>query len=202
MEGQLVLTAERKNFTADKARFPDEKVREYQYVTGTVTTAPDRFGVVKKDWNPAPATFDFEYGWIEARIKLPKGKGLWPALWLLRSDGTWPPEIDVLEMVDPQGQHIAQHLHWGPKGQDNDWTINHNLGFKTALVDLSADFHVYGLDWSPDRIAWYIDGTVTQECTDRRILDYFKGAHYLLLNLAVGMSGPVTPTHPQSSRPR
>lgn len=182
-DGNLVLQAEK---VTGKENLP--------YTTGTVTTAPDKFGVVKKDWKYAPATFEFTYGFVEARVKLPKGKGLWPAFWMLRSDEVWPPEIDIFEVVDPSCRKVAQHFHFGPQGQDHDFPSGNmpgtNQGFDTG-VDLSADFHTFGAEWSPDFIKWYIDGKVTQTYGDKA--DIPNKPMYLLLNLAVGGQWPGDP---------
>lgn len=163
------------------------------YTTGTVTTAPDKFGVTVGDkggWKKQPATFQFTYGFVEARVKLPKGKGLWPAFWMLRSDELWPPEIDIFEVVDPNCRKVAQHYHWGPQGKDTDFTTVTGQGYDTG-VDLSADFHTFGVEWSPDYIKWYIDGKVTQTYSDKANIP--SQPMYMILNLAVGGQWPGDP---------
>lgn len=202
--GKLTLSAIKKplNVVNDKAKQGQFKAGDvediwysngdsghWSYQTGTVTTAPDRNGMIgglsTGDWTPQPASFEFLYGQIEARIKVPKGPGLWPAFWLLQSDGTWPPEIDVMEIVDPEAKHVAQHLHYGKT--DTDFTQYHDKGYP-AGVDLSEDFHVYGVDWQPDYIRWYLDGKLIQEYTDKANIP--SKPMYILLNLAIGGDWP------------
>ena len=156
-----------------------------------MTTAPDRYGLVKQDWKPAPATFDFLYGWVEARIKLPKGQGFWPAFWLLPTDGSWSFEVDILEQVDPTGRHLAQHLH--ANNGAYDYTNAEGPGWDSG-IDLTTDYHVYAVNWTMDKIQWLVDGKVTQE-TSTNVPNV---PLYLLLNLAVGGSWP---GNPDSSTP-
>jgi beta-glucanase (GH16 family) len=123
------------------------------------------------------------YGYFEMRAKLPPGKGLWPAFWLLPKDETWPPEIDVLEAFGDVGVngdggktliHYASH---GVKKIDGcgAW---HDVG-----VDLSADFHTYGVNIEPDKITWYFDRKPYASCHPNP--DTNK-PFYMLINLAVG----------------
>ena len=65
----------------------------YDYVSGMITTGRDSYF--------APAKYNFQYGYAEARLKLPAGQGLWPAFWLLPADQSWPPEIDIFEFFQP-----------------------------------------------------------------------------------------------------
>jgi hypothetical protein len=173
-----------------------------QWQTGTRTTGPDVWGMIpglkNGAWpvgnfslqNPAfPSTFEFLYGQIEGRIKIPKGQGIWPAFWLLQSNGVWPPEIDILEGVDPSAMYIAQHYHYGTK--DTDFTKHEGPGYPTS-TDMSLDFHRYSVDWQPDYIRWFIDGVMTQEFTDKKNIP--NKPMYILLNLAVGGSWPGYPT--------
>lgn len=156
----------------------------YQYKSGIVTTADDYYGVTldaSLPWprQPQPPTFDFQFGWAEARLKCSKGKGLWPAFWLLPTDHTWPPEIDALELLMDVPNKAYMTYHYG---QDP----NHpQSGFNSTVVDWSTDFHVIGVHWEPGKITWFIDGKqvaqTTTGVTDKRC--------YLLLNLAVGSSG-------------
>ena len=154
-----------------------------------VTTAPDQFGVTVGDaggWKPQPPTFQFIYGWAEARIKIPKGQVLWPAWWLLPSDMTWPPEIDILEVIGTKPGAAELHYHYGKDP-------NHPQlgGPKPMGVALSADFHVYAVDWQADHIDWYTDGKKLLSFTDRAQI--YSKPMYPLLNLAVGGDLPKAP---------
>ena len=133
---------------------------------------------------------DFLYGRFEARARLPKGRGLWPAIWMLPTDwayGDWPRsgEIDIMEQVgyDPNTIHISVHTE----------AYNHMIGTqKTAtrtLPGVTDSFHVYRVDWTPGYIKGFIDGEqlfhfdkekkgVAQWPFDRRF--------HWILNLAVG----------------
>ena len=132
----------------------------------------------------------FRYCRIEIRAKLPKGRGVWPALWMLgasRGEQRWPRcgEIDIMEMVgfDPDVIHTTVHTE----------RYNHAKGtHKSAKFRLpggSDEFHVYAVDWHPDRMEFEVDGqkrfTFAKESDDIAVWP-FAQPQYLLMNLAIG----------------
>ncbi|HUR09958.1 MAG TPA: glycoside hydrolase family 16 protein [Flavitalea sp.] len=132
---------------------------------------------------------DWKYGRIEVRAKLPKGLGTWPAIWMLGSATPlkWPEdgEIDIMEHVGfDQGKiHASVHTQ----------KYNHSIGTqKTAfmmLPDCSENFHVYGLNWTSEKIEVLIDGkvyfTFLNEHSGKEAWPFDQPLH-LLLNIAVG----------------
>ena len=97
---------------------------------------------------------NFTYGKIEARIKLPSGKGLWPAFWMLGQDiltVNWPEcgEIDIMEHIN-RVTYINGTMHW-----DNNGT-NSSYGETVSFTDPSL-YHIYSVEWSPDSIKWFFD---------------------------------------------
>jgi beta-glucanase (GH16 family) len=136
--------------------------------------------------------FEFLYGRVEVRAKLPTGNGSWPAIWMLgtnRSQVGWPAcgEIDIMENVgfDPSRIHGSVHTA----------AYNHTRGTqKTAIVNVSApweEYHVYAMEWYPDRIDIFVDGqkyfTFRNENTGSSTWPFDK-PQYLLINLAIGGS--------------
>lgn len=109
-----------------------------------------------------------EYGRVEARIKIPKGKGLWPAFWLFGGNDRWN-EIDIFEFWNESIAGIytpgllskvinmTAHYDYDNDGQTNMCHTKH------TGEDYSEDFHIYALEWEPNRIAWYIDGNCLRE---------------------------------------
>lgn len=142
--------------------------------------------------------FEFQYGWLEARIQVPGGFGLWPAFWLLGSDiGAvgWPRsgEIDVMEHVGRRPTEILGTLH-GP-GYSGSSGISGRIDLGEPVSD---DFHVVAVEWEPDRIAWYVDGVRYHEVSREGVAPadwVFDQPFFLLLNVAVGgtLGGPVYP---------
>jgi len=134
--------------------------------------------------------FDQQYGRFEARIRLPYGKGLWPAFWLLGSDidsNPWPAcgEIDVMENAGANPTIVSSAVH-GP-GYNGGLAITKNYDFVDERVD--TKFHVYGIEWGPGYINFYVDDalyhTITPEdVTGEWVFD--NGPFYILLNVAVG----------------
>lgn len=133
---------------------------------------------------------DWLNGRIEVRAKLPRGRGTWPAIWMLPTDwvyGDWPNsgEIDIMENVgyDPASIHGSIHSH----GR------NHMLGnnFQVTTYDGSVQdqFHTYGIDWNQDRIEFYMDGkhygTYTNPRSGWSHWPFDKRFH-MILNLAIG----------------
>lgn len=112
-------------------------------------------------------SFSFKYGRVEIRAKLPKGDWLWPAIWLLPKDnpyGQWPAsgEIDIMESRGNDASCAAggrnkfgSTLHWGPGYPYNAYEKAHA---EYTGPDLSADFHLYGLEWTATGIKTTIDG--------------------------------------------
>lgn len=124
--------------------------------------------------------FRFRYGVAEVRAKLPAGNGLWPAFWTMPEGGGWPPEIDVVEGVGaPDQVHFNLHFEGGDMGAP-------------AFTGLDVrQWHTYTVDWRPERIDWYVDGTLRASYADASRIP--RRAMYLLADLAVGGSWPGPP---------
>ncbi|MGE8943266.1 family 16 glycosylhydrolase [Leptospira interrogans] len=121
--------------------------------------------------------FSLTYGYVEMRARLPRGKGFWPAFWLIPVDRSWPPEIDVMEMLGDDTHAFYTNVHGGADGR--------HIEAQTRITtpDLAADFHVYAAEWNAREVIFYFDG--------RRIAaaptpsDMHKPM-YLVVNLAMG----------------
>jgi beta-glucanase (GH16 family) len=134
--------------------------------------------------------FEFLYGRVEVRAKLPTGNGTWPAIWMLGTSIDqvgWPAcgEIDIMENVGFDPTRIHGTIHTA--------AYNHVAGTaKGASATVAspwADFHVYAMEWHPDRVDVFVDGTkyftFRNEGTGSRAWPFDK-PHYLLVNLAIG----------------
>jgi beta-glucanase (GH16 family) len=131
---------------------------------------------------------EVEHGRIEACVRVPRGGGLWPAVWALGTDideRPWPAcgEIDVMEHVCREPRRIFGTIH-GP-GYSGD-------GGHGAARDLPYDvadaFHVFAVDWEPELLVWSLDGEPYHRATPADVPGpwVFDHPFYLLLNLAVG----------------
>jgi serralysin len=150
-----------------------EEVRPYiwgfPYTSGLITTR---------------GSFSQTYGVFEMRARLPKGQGLWPAFWLVPADGSWPPELDVMEVLghDPTVLYTSWH--------SKETGVHTGDGVGTSVPDMSADFHVYSIEWDKEQIKWFFDGVeITRKSTPA---DMHKPMH-VRANLAVGGSWPKNP---------
>jgi beta-glucanase (GH16 family) len=130
------------------------------------------------------ASFSQTYGLFEIRAKLPKGKGLWPAFWLLPQSGAWPPEIDVLEVLGDNTNklYVSWHSNVGGKHTSDAKAID--------VPDMSADFHTYSVVWEKDRLMWFFDDV---QVASRSTPEDFHLPMYMLINLAVGGGWPGSP---------
>jgi beta-glucanase (GH16 family) len=104
--------------------------------------------------------FKKTYGRFEFRAKLPTGRGIWPALWMLPQDekyGAWASsgEIDVMEARGQEPNKVLGTLHFGSR-----WPVNVHESKDYVLPGdgTIADFHIYTLEWEPGEIRWYVDG--------------------------------------------
>ncbi|MGA2491115.1 MAG: glycoside hydrolase family 16 protein [Anaerolineales bacterium] len=138
---------------------------------------------------------EFQYGRIEARMKLPSGQGIWPAFWMLGSNASWPlgGEIDIMEYVGKTPDTIYQTVHGpgysGAKGIGSHFALNED--------SLKNDFHVYAIEWAPNEIRWSLDAQevfkVTPEQIPAGMQWVFDHPFFIILNLAVGGGWPGFP---------
>ena len=131
----------------------------------------------------------FLYGVMEARIKLPKGKGTWPAWWMMPVKYTgWPHcgEIDIMEEVGADPEKVSSSIHCTAYNHPNNTQKTHEMLCKGA----EDDFHVYTLEWTADYIRTYVDGKVQLYFPNDKKNDDntwpFHVAFYPILNLAWG----------------
>ncbi|MGB5983257.1 MAG: glycoside hydrolase family 16 protein [Nonlabens sp.] len=137
----------------------------------------------------------FKYGKIAARIKLPKGNGIWPAFWTLGNnidenggDTPWPfcGEIDILELYGSKDDGaIEANIHYANKKGSHE-----SMGSKTFELEegiFADDFHVFELEWNEQELIWYVDGKeyARTDITGKEFKEFHK-EHFLLLNIAVG----------------
>lgn len=127
--------------------------------------------------------FTQTYGRFEVRAKMPKGKGIWPAHWLMNAGGEWPPEIDIMEMLghEPNKVYMTNHFGTYPRNQQE--------GNRYVGPDFSDDFHTFALEWNPKELRWYVDG-MRRFSTRKNIPDI---PFYIILNTAVGGIWPGNP---------
>lgn len=151
----------------------------YNYTSGMISTGND-YSTGK------PAGFTFTYGYMEARVKVPKGQGLWPAVWMLPIDGSWPPEIDAMEILGHDTDTVYMTNHWAVDG------VHQQNSASYSGPDFAAEYHTFGFDWQPDHITWYVDGVVSRTSFNDSSKIPNKPM-YVLLNLAVGGNWPGSP---------
>jgi beta-glucanase (GH16 family) len=133
----------------------------------------------------APAKLAFTYGSVEARLRVPAGRGLWPALWLLPASRESVPEIDILEAIGQNPSEVLMHLH--PKSES---AKSPNQQYTVPGPSLAEDWHTVRLDWSAQRLDFFVDGTRVWQVTGSQVPDE---PMYVVLNLAVGGSYPGPP---------
>jgi len=144
-------------------------------------------------------TFSKKYGKFEARIRMPKGQGFWPAFWLMPKDsiyGGWAAsgEIDIMEARGRLPGEVSGTIHFG-----GTWPNNKSSGATYRFPEGTdiGDFHVYSLEWEPGELRWYVDGQLYQTLNNWDSIGPgqpakyaypapFDQPFYIILNLAVG----------------
>ena len=175
-QGNLVITARRENPANYQCHYG-----RCEYTSARLLTA---------------ATFTQAYGRFEARIKIPRGQGIWPAFWMLGNDmGSvgWPNagEIDIMENIGREPNTVYGTIH-GP-GYSGAGGIT---GSRTIAAPLADAFHTYRVDWEPNSIVWYLDGVEYHPVDpaprggNRRVFDH---PFFMILNVAVGGNWPGYP---------
>jgi beta-glucanase (GH16 family) len=141
----------------------------YSWRSGLVTTA---------------ASFPFTYGYVQVRAKFPTAMGMWPALWLLPANGSWPPEIDMIE-ANPMRDGKQLHMY----------VLHRDLSDPPAqrdqvLTSASSDgWNTYAILWTPNEIIWYVNGVEKFHATG----GVPNQPMYLLANLAIAGVAGYTP---------
>ena len=149
------------------------------------------------------------YGRIEARIRVPRGQGIWPAFWMLGADidrTGWPGcgEIDVMENIGREPDTVHGTIH-GP-----GYSGGNGIGgsYRIASGAFADDFHVFTVEWARGEIRWLVDGREFRRVTPSDLPSgapwVFDHQFFLLLNVAVGGAWPgepdATTTFPQEMR--
>lgn len=137
----------------------------------------------------------FKYGRIDIRAALPKGRGVWPALWMLGqsfSSVGWPAcgEIDIMEVLGQEPSKLYGTAHWDNNGQHASYTGSTTL----STGDFNASFHVFSIIWDSQKIRWYLDDVKFHEIdTTPAALSEFQKDHFFIFNIAVGGNWPGNP---------
>ena len=146
---------------------------------------------------------DYRYGWFEARVQVPKGKGFLPAFWMMPKEedyyGPWPKcgEIDIMEVKGDQTDRCYGTLHFGEPHEQRQ-------GFRDIKgPDYAEDYHVYAVEYEPGKITWYVDGEEYYSTGDwfsavegeekRPWPAPFNQEFHVILNVAVGGVWPGDP---------
>ena len=137
-----------------------------------------------------------KYGYLEARVKMPGGLGVWPAFWLNAEASPWPPEIDIFEFVNNGQEDTVNMLHTGvidhgAQGSSflySDPNFNTQWTFWTAPYNFPDAFHVVALLWDETSATTYVDGQEIVSRGTKWVHDDGSDGGYahVLLNLAIG----------------
>jgi len=144
------------------------------------------------------ATFTQQYGRFEARLRVPRGQGLWPAFWMLGSNiGSvgWPNsgEIDIMENIGREPSTVHGTLHGPGYSGGNPITAQFSLPGGQRFADA---FHTFTVDWEPGAVTWYVDGIQYSRKTpaDTRGNPWvFDHPFFIIMNVAVGGVWPGSP---------
>ena len=181
-DGHLILEAHKEQiantgFTAEDAKRAKENREFAAYTSASITTK---------------TIAEFTYGKFEVRAKLPSGRGIWPAIWMLGKNIDsvgWPEsgEIDIMEHVGYEKDTIYGTVHTK--------AYNHGIGTEKGgsvfIENPYSEFHTYSVEWTPEKIDFLLDGEVYQQfVNENKTTDEwpFDQAFFLKLNVAVGGS--------------
>jgi len=131
----------------------------------------------------------WRFGKIEARIKLPMQKGLWPAFWMIGNNITsigWPKcgEIDIMEHVNTENK-VHGTIHWDNNG--------HNYYGGQTPANIEGQYHIYSIEWNPDSIKWLMNGIKYWSANIANNInntEEFQNPFFIILNVAVGGNWP------------
>ena len=139
---------------------------------------------------------EWQYGRVEARIRIPRGQGIWPAFWMLGNDigqVGWPEcgEIDIMENIGREPSTVHGTLH-GP-----GYSGGQGVGgaYQLSAGAFADSFHVYAIEWGAGAIQWFVDGVLYQTVTPSDLPGPWVYDHpfFIILNVAVGGYWPGNP---------
>jgi beta-glucanase (GH16 family) len=173
------FTFDGENLTINSIRTPDalrEKAIGQPYLSGLITSRD---------------SFNFTYGYAEARAKTPFGKGFWSAFWLLNTvyDRGDEPEIDIMEHIGDDQDVMYHTYHYYDHFEDSE-ELHSTPSVPVVGIDFTADFHTFAVDWRPGTLIFYVDGIETYRLDDPRVSSVDM---YVLANTAVGGWWPGSP---------
>jgi beta-glucanase (GH16 family) len=181
--GVLVIEARKEHFKKPQSNANrGNKASSKQSAEYAAYTAASLITLQRASW---------EYGRIEVRAKLPQGKGVWPAIWMLGDNITkigWPAcgEIDIMEFVGHTPNKVHATVHYRKDDQHK------SSGGQLTVTEPWVDFHVYAVEWTPERMDFFFDENRYQsfdvKSADDRDQNPFRQPQYLLINLALGGS--------------
>lgn len=175
--GLLILQAEQKQIKNNQGK-------RFDYTSGMISSG---YG----DWEKTtPLRFAFHYGYAEIRARLPTGKGLWSAFWLLPTTNESLPEIDILEVLGHQADLIEMNFHY-QAAKLRDQEIVRSFGDNWHGPDFAQGWHTFGVDWQPGHLVWYVDRVERMRYARRQFIP--DQPMYLIANLAVGGDWPGAP---------
>jgi len=139
----------------------------------------------------------FKFGRIDFRAILPRGKGIWPAFWMLPQDnvyGGWPKsgELDIMENIGHEPNRVHGTLHFGPGPGSVQLTKSYTL----PTGSFNDEFHVFSLEWKQNEIKWLVDNVVYSTYTSANVgsnIYPFNENFFFIINLAVGGNWPGNP---------
>lgn len=162
-----------------------EPINGYNYSSARITTQDN---------------FEFQYGRIEVRAKLPSAGGTWPAIWMLGENFdtvSWPNcgEIDIMEHVGNDLGEVLGTLHFPGNSGGNA------VSQGTNVENVATEFHKYTMEWTEDHIVFLVDGEVYHEFTNMAGTPFVDHEFFLILNVAMGgtLGGTIDPAFTQDT---
>ncbi|WNJ17071.1 family 16 glycosylhydrolase [Pontibacter sp. G13] len=183
---------------------------EWQYYQPENTSVQDGYLVIEATETPAGSgkyyssriksedKQEFTFGRIDVRAKLPKGQGIWPAIWMLGADFSqvgWPAcgEIDIMELVGHEPSTVHGTIHYGPAWPNNRYT---GTSYTLDSGEFIDQFHVFSLIWKQNLLEFYVDDNLFQTLTPGDLGGQpwlFNKDFFFIMNCAVGGNWPGYP---------
>jgi len=174
----------------DNHVFDGKSLKLTARVVGGLKDGGIESGMLRSKWTG-------KYGYFEARVKVPRGRGMWPAFWINPQAG-WPPEIDVLEIVNNGRDTTRNSFHIVHGKATESATLETKLDRWSSYrpgFDFADDFHTFAVEWTPDTVTHFVDDVpvVKRRYLWRHDDGTDGGPAHVLINLAVGGKWPGPP---------